>query len=209
MAGIIRIKKQDKLFTRLRWACLAVARNGSTRPALTLLCTETKDKRLQFTGCDGNRLHRFTSDSDSKFKDSGCNLYKISKITKSELSLIKSDCESPYPDVDNVIPEYKESAKSITVKYAAEGASLNAMYAAAIRLLPPEWALDAAFFAELLSGNIVGKEVTINIFNGKYQTFAICEAENLIGLLMPIKIRTDDLIIKSSEEILEGSELLN
>ena len=209
MTSIIRINKQDRLFMRLRWACLAVTHNDPTRPALKLLCVETKDKRLQFTGCDGNRLHRFISNSDPKFKNTGRNLYTISKITKSDLSLIKSACKDPYPDVDKVIPKDTENAKSITVTYVTEGASLSVMYAAAIRLLKPEWALDATFFAELLSGNIVGKEVTIKIFSNAYKAFAICETENLIGLLMPIKIRTDALIIESSEEVLDGTELLN
>lgn len=205
MTSTIRIAKQDKLFTRLRWACLAVVRHNSTRPALELLCVDTKGERLQFTGCDGNRIHRFINDSDPRFKDTDRNLYAISKITKSELCLIKSECKEPYPDVDKFLLKNSNAAKSVDFTYGYGTASISVVYAAAIRLLKPNWTLNMTLFAELFSDNIAEGKVTMKLFDN----FVVFEAVNLLGLLMLLEIKNIALIIEEHKESTNGSDLLD
>ncbi len=208
MAGIIRINKQDKLFTRLRWACLAVGHNNPTRPALNLLHVETKGKRRQFTGCDSHRIHRFTSDDSLEFKDTGCNLYTVSKITKSELNLIKNDYKDPYPDIDKLIPKNNSIVESVAFTYNSSLASISALYAAAIRLLEPKWAVNMDLFAELFTAGIA-EYAAIKKANVNDVPYILLEAENLLGLLTPLKIENVDLIIEEREKTPDGSELLD
>lgn len=220
MADLLRIPKQDKLFKKLYWACLAVSHDYSDlKPALKLLHVEKHNGRLRFTGCDGDRFHRFTTDIDSQkmvaianFKDVDYCLYAISKITKSELTIYKSDCEAPYPDIDSNIPKNNNCTKGITFTYAFDGISIHTLYAATIRSLEPEWALNATLFTELLSGVISKEEITIKIFSMSSSAYVMLEAEYLTGLLMPIKIKNKDLIIEDHEDsgdVIDGADLLD
>jgi len=205
----LKIAKHDAIFKKLRWACLAVARKDGARPALECLHVKKLGKSIQFTGCDGFRLHRFSSNIYPQLIK-GKGLFSITKITKSEIILDKSDCKTPYPNVEAIIPDDKLLSKSVKVTYADGGASLYAVFSAVTRLLTPTMALNADMFKELLDGDLLGEDITLKIF--AESAFIILQAPNMLGLLTPIKIGHKDLIIEpplSEEEETDGSELLD
>ena len=198
----LRITKVDPLFINLRWVCLAAARNDAARPALELLHVLKTADGLQFTCCDGFRVHRFTIKKDARFKCGDQCLYEIDRITKSELILTKGTDERQYPNVDGVIPDNTDNAKSITFKYADGGASIHAVFAAATRLLDPKWSLDAGLFKEMLSADIIGKAVTLKVHATRNTSYTIIETADLMGLLMSIEIKSDGLIIEPEDDLL-------
>lgn len=211
MTDLLQIVKQNELFKRLRWVCLAVAPNSKYYPALKFLCVEKQGKRVCFTGCDSYRVHRFTADiEDSRFEAADSGLYAISKNTKSVLTIYKSDCAELYPDVAKFFLEDNDYAKSVPFTYFGNIVSTYSVYAAAIRLLAPNLTLNAQLFADLLSAELEEAEITLNITSVSGRI--IIKAGDLAGVLLPMKIQDENLIIEDhndSEPVLDGADLLN
>ncbi len=103
---MLQITNKDKRFKSLDFVLQSVEKKDKLREVLYNKVYVTENK---IYGADGYRLNSITNTFDFNNNDYG--IYEVIKHTKTEITLIKSDYQGKYPNVEEIIESTKNFRK--------------------------------------------------------------------------------------------------
>lgn len=184
---MITITKTDaNILAGVWWVCQAVAKRDFARSALQYVKVEHSEGKTKFVGCDGRRLHIFTTKKFTCKPD----VYSITECTKSTIVLTGETIDANrnpvvYPDYNKTIPD--PSCVITTAKMEPKNLTYN--FANVVKKMDDEYSVDFLLFKQLTAINKEDFKLMLALRGGI--RYIIIKQGGYFGLVMPIKLQQE------------------
>lgn len=173
-------KKEENILAAVYWVCQAAAKKDFARPALEYIKVEHSEDKTKFVGCDGHRLHIFTT---KKFM---CKpgVYSITECTKSKI-VLNEEHEIVYPPYSHTIPD----PSCVTSTSKMQPGDLTHNFAGLIRKMDDQFSVDFLLFKQFTTINKESFKLMLALRNGIQ--FILIKQGGYFGVVMPLKLQWD------------------